>query len=325
MMRHQFDVARQSWQAGDWADARTGAQAALAAAVASRDAHLEAGASLLLAQVLTLQSNFAWARRFGARARDLFDREGDPAGLADAMLSLSFVDSALGHENLAVRAAEDAAAGANGMARRGAAGLNYRGVAAFWSGRHGDARGMLEAACELALDDAGSRAAIFHPLSNAVFSEVLRCAHMRMQGHRVDLSELALLVTKLRALVKAGFTGSLIGGSADPGLFLLEFASCFLASRTGHEARADECYLACLQRAVRLPESSWLQSLLWWARLERTLAAGEAEEAAVSAARLVAVAEGGEHAPMKGLARSLASETQVYLARAPSACATWFA
>lgn len=322
---HQLDKARQAWRAGDWMDARAGAQTALSAAVASRDAHLEAGASLLLAQVLTLQSSYAWARRFGSRARDLFARECDPGGLSDAILSLSFVDSALGHEAVAMRAAEDAAAGAHGMARRGAAGLNYRGVAALWSGHHRSARGMLEAACELAPEEAGSRAAVFHPLANAVFSEVLRCAQMRMQGHRVDLSELALLLERQRLLVQEGATGSLTGISADPGLFLLEFASCFLASRTGQSDRADQYYLACLQLAARLPKSSWMQGLLWWARLERTLAAGEAQEAAASAARLVAVAEGGEHEPMKALAGRLASEAQHYLARAPSEHATWFA
>jgi hypothetical protein len=325
LMRHQLEVARQSWRAGNWAAARAGAQNALSAAVAARDPHLEARASLLLAQVLALQSSFGWARRFAARARDLFDRERDPLGLSDATLSLSFVDSALGHEELAVRAAADAAAGAKGMTRRGAAGLNYRGVAALWTGEFGNARSMLATACELAPDEARARGAVFQPLANAVFGEVLRSAEMRAQGHRVDLSELARQLGRLRALVEQGTPGALVDSSADPGLFLLEFTSCFLASRTGQAAEADMHYLGCLQRATRLPESSWMQALLWWARLERTLAAGEAAETAVSAARLVAVAEAGEHAPMKALARRLAAEAKDYLDEAPSECATWFA
>jgi hypothetical protein len=324
LMRHQLDTARQSWMRGDWMDARDGAQKVLAAAVACRDPHLEGSASLLLAQVLTLQSRFGWARRFGERARELFASESDPRGLSESMLSLSYVDSALGQEELAIRGAEAVMAGADGIARRGAAGLNYRAVAASWSGQHGTARGMLDGACELAPDEAGCRSAVFHPLANAIFTEVLRCARMRMAGHRVDLSELARLLAREWELVKAGATGSLAEISADPGLFLLEFASCFLATRIGDAARADQHYLGCLERASRLPPTSWMHALLWWARLERTLAAGETKEIAASAARLVAAAGAGEHEPLKALARSLAAEAREYLARAQREPASWF-
>ncbi|WP_460894892.1 hypothetical protein [Ramlibacter monticola] len=324
-MRHQLETARRSWRAGDWMEARTGAQEVLSAAVVARNAHLEAGASLLLSQVLALQSSFAWGHRFARRARELFTREQDPDGLSDAMLTLSYLDSALGNENLAVRAAEDAAAGAHGIARRPAAGLNYRGVAAAWGGQYCSAHGVLDAACELAPEDAGSRAAVFQPLANAGFTEVLRCAEMRMRGHRVDLSALSNLLARQWALVKEGAAGSLVSGSADPGLFLLEFASCFLASRTGDAEGADRHYLGCLRRIPRLPETNWMQALLWWARLERTLSAGEVLETTVSAARLVGAAEAGEHVPMKTLARRLAAEAQANLATAPSEYATWFA
>ena len=324
LMRHQLETARQSWMRGEWMDARDGAQKALTAAVACRDPHLEGRASLLLAQVLTLQSRFGWARRFGERARHLFENESDPRGLSEAMLSLSYVDSALGQEDLAVRGAEAVVAGTDGIARRGAAGLNYRGVAASWGGQYGTARGMLDAACELAPDEAGCRSAVFHPLANAIFTEVLRCARMRMAGHRVDLSELARLVAREWELVKAGATGSLAEISADPGLFLLEFASCFLATRTGDAARADQHYLGCLERAARLPPTSWMHALVWWARLERSLAAGDAKEIGVSAARLASAARASEHAPLKALARSLAAEAREYLARAPREAVSWF-
>jgi len=141
----------------------------------------------------------------------------------------------------------------------------------------------------------------------------------------VDLSALSNLLARQWALVKDGAAGSLVGGSADPGLFLLEFASCFLASRTGDAEGADRHYLGCLRRIPRLPETNWMQALLWWARLERTLSAGEVLETTVSAARLVGAAEAGEHVPMKALARRLAAEAQASLATAPSEYATWFA
>jgi hypothetical protein len=325
LVRHQLDGARDAWLAGDWKAARAGAQNALSGAVAARDAQLHAGASLLLAQVLSLQSSFAWARRFGTRARDLFAGEQQPNGVADAMLCLSYIDSALGHEELAVCAADAAIAGGEGSTRRSAAGLNYRGVAAIWSGEYREARALLATACQLAPQEAGSPSAVFQPQANAVFNEVLRCARMRMEGHRVDLSELQLLLERQWALVKAGTTGSLISTSVDPGLFLLDFASCFLASRCGQDAAADRHYLACLQRAARLPQTSWMQALVLWARLERTLAAGDAEQVASTAAGLVAVADAGEHAPMRAFARRLAAEARRYLDRAPSAHATWFA
>lgn len=324
LMRHQLDAARHSWMRGDWRQARAGAQKTLAAAVAGREPHVEAGASLLLAQVLTLQSRYAWARRFGTRARDLFAGEHDPRGLSESMLSLSYLDSAIGQHDVAIREAEAVVAGAHGIARRTAAGLNYRGVAASWGGDHVTARRLFDTACELAPDEAGCRSAVFHPLANAIFTEVLRCARMRMQGHRVDLSGLARLLERQWDLVRAGATGSLAEVSADPGLFLLEFASCFLATRTGDAARADQHYLGCLQRAARLPPDSWMHALVWWARLERTLAAGEAPEIARSAAQLVGLAERSEHVPLKALARSLAAEAKEHLARAPSEYATWF-
>lgn len=312
-IRHELGVARDSWSAGNWLDTGERAKKTLAAAVTARDSHSEAQACLLLAGVLTVESRFAWARKFATRAQALFSSHDDATGWADSTLALSYVDGALGDDLLAARAAEEALAGANQLHRRGAAGLNYRGVAAFWAGDYGTARGVLDAACQLTREETGSSASVFHPLSNAVFTEVLRCAHGSMARHRVDFSELARLLCEQDKLLKAGATGSLIGFSADPGLLLYEFASCFAASRTGDAALADRHYLACLQRAARLPGSSWMWALVWWARLERTMAAGTAKEAAASVQRLLETAAAGEHVPMKRLAGRLAAELSASL------------
>jgi hypothetical protein len=324
-MRHQLEVARAAWSAGDWLDAGERAKRTLAAAVASRDSHLEAEACALLAGVLTLESRFSWARSFATRARGLFEKHHDGAGMAASLLALSYVESAIGNDELSVRAAEDTIAGVDGVQRRGAAGLNYRGVAAFWAGDFGTARGVLDAACQLTREETGSGAAVFHPLANAIFTEVLRCAQMRMQGHRVDFSELLRLLADQERLVKAGATATLTGISAEPGLLLYDFASCFAASRTGDAARADRHYLSCLRRASRLPEGAWMRGLAWWARLERTTAAGEVQETNASVRRLMEAAGAGEHVPMKNLAARLAAEALASVQRAASPEATWFA
>ncbi|HET8746574.1 MAG TPA: hypothetical protein VFM98_13285 [Ramlibacter sp.] len=309
-IRHELHAARDAWSAGDWLGTGERAKKTLAAAVTARDSHGEAQACLLLASVLSLESRFAWARTFATRAQALFAKHHDATGFTDSMLALSYVDGALGDDVLSAQAAEQALAGAGRVPARGAAGLNYRGVAACWAGDYGTARGVLDAACHLAREETGSQAAAFHPLSNAVFTEVLRCATGRMARHRVDFSELGRLLYEQEQMLRAGAIGTLTGGSPDPALLLYEFASCFAASRTGDAGLADRHYLACLERAARLPGTSWMWSLVWWARLERTLAAGTVHDAAASVQRLVATAAAGEHAPMKKLAARLAAEAQ---------------
>ena len=204
--------------------------------------------------------------------------------------------------------ASGAASGIGGIERRGTAGLNYYGVASFWMRKYGTARGVLDAACQFAVEETGTAAATFQPLTKACFSEVLRATDSQMEGHRFDASDLERRVTQARDLARAGVTGNLLKGSADAGMFLLEFESCFLASRTGRSAEADAHYLGCLERASKLPRSSWMWALVWWARLERAKAAGELREAAVSANAMVAMAQTSEHVPLKALADVLRAD-----------------
>lgn len=316
-------MATSAWRAGQWRPVGEHAKRALAGAVACRDRHHEARASLLLAQVLTLESRFQWAHRFASRARQLFAEDHDTAALFDSSLALSYVESALGRQEQAMRIAADAITGA-GLSSRGAAGLNYRGIAAFWNSDYGTARRVLRAACELAPEHAGGRAGLFQPLTNAVCNEVLRCAHARIAGHRTDLSELEALVARAWELVNDGAIGSVATSFTGAGLLLLEFASCFLATRSGETEKADRHYLACLTRAAQLPAGSWMHGLVWWARLERTLATGDASQVHASLEGLTRAAAAGEHAPMKQLAERLCAEAQSHLARLPSPAATWF-
>jgi hypothetical protein len=165
---------------------------------------------------------------------------------------------------------------------------------------------------------------VFQPLVNAAFAEVLHCAQRRMQGHRIDLSQLESLLASAWERVRAGAPASVLDVSADAGRFLLDFASCYAACLAGDTARADFHYLASLQRALKLPESSWMRALLWWARLERSMLARDAQEIATCARALVSVAHAGEHKPMARLAARLDAEARRHLSTLASQHATWF-
>jgi hypothetical protein len=321
--REELSAAQAGWLAGRWRPARDAAKRILAEVSAAGQPQLHAQACLLVAQALSLESQYALAARFAARARQLFAQQQDAGGQAESVLLVSAIESALGHDREAVEAAELATAGVHGLQRRAAAGLNYRGVAALWRNDYATARGVLDTACGLAPEEAGRSASAFHPLVNAIFAEALRNADLRMQGQPAQLAELEMLVAHAWALVKTGDTRCLVDISPTPGLFLLSFATCFLASRSGEADRADRYYLKCLEHAAGLPQASWMHALVWWARLERTTAAREVQEAGVSAQRMLVVALDSEHVPLKSLARRLGADAQNYLGAAASPYATF--
>ena len=140
---------------------------------------MEASASLLLAQVFMLESRFEWAQRFAKRAKLLFQQISEPVQAVESLLSLSYSQSALGHDDLAIRTASDAVRDSQRVQHLSAAALNYVGVVSFWRRDYGTARGVLDAACQFAPQYG---VASFQPLVNGAFTELLRCANLRMQG-----------------------------------------------------------------------------------------------------------------------------------------------
>ncbi len=324
LIQIELAAARQAWFEGDWQETRHCAQRALAAAAAQHDRGQEASASLLLVQALTLESHFDWARRFAQNAQQLFRAAGDEAGALEALLALSHAESALGRDEEALRAASEAVSGSRHLPLLHAAALNAVGVASLWAGDYGTARGALDAACEMARKPAGPRDASFQPLVNAAFAEALRGVDQRLRGHAVDVAELEGLLARGRQLKAVGATAGLVQGTPAAGLMLLEFAGFQGAHLVGDTARADGHYLACLGRAARLPEASWMRSLVWWARLERAMAARNPDEVLESAQALAHVSQAGEHEPMKQLALRLCAHAQEWLRNAPSFSATWF-
>ena len=323
-MREEMSAAQAGWAAGHWRPARESAKRILAESFSRREPDLHAQACLLLAQTLTLESKFALAAQFASRSRRYFAQQQEPQGLSESMLLTSYIESALGHDREAVAAAQGVAAGVQAMRKRPAAGLNYEAIAAIWRAEYGVAGQVLEAACQLAPQETGGSASAFHPLVNAILAEVFRCAELRMQGRVADFAPAEALVAQAWGLWRGGEWAGLASVSALPAAFLLSFATCFLASRARQSARADRYYLRCLQYASCLPPSSWMQSLLWWARLERTMAAHDLQEAAVSAQRMLLTALEGEHLPMRKLARQLAAEAHAHLGAEPSPHTTLF-
>jgi hypothetical protein len=200
--------------------------------------------------------------------------------------------------------------------RRPTAALDCMGLAALWSGEYGRARGLFDEARRHAAQEPGEHPSGFQPLAHGMLAEVLQCMELQARGERPDFADLDVLVEEGWRLVKSAEAAPLAGGCDGPGVFLLEFASCFLTSRASRLADANEHYVGCLEQAARLPSTSWMHALVWWARLERTLAAGATGEAALSVASMVAAADAGEHVPMKELAHLLGSRANRHLDRA---------
>lgn len=321
---HELAAARRAWSAGDWHETRHRAQKALAAGATARDHSMEASAALLLAHALALESQFDWASRFAQRAQRLFHELGDTAWELEALLALSHAESALGRDEQALRAASEAVAGSRQMPLLCAAALNCVGVASLWTGDYGTARGVLDEACRLAQGQPGQPDGSFQPLVNAGFTEVLRCAVQRMRGQPVDVADLAGLLARAQQLKAAGAALSLVQAAPAAGLLLLEFESFYAAHLAGDSALADGHYLASLGLAARLPEGCWMRALVWWARLERAMAARNVEEALESAQAMVHASQRGEHEHMKRLASRLHLHAQGWLDEAPSFSATWF-
>jgi len=309
LVRHELARAREAWSAAHWIGARHCAQRAMVGASEARDRHVEASAALLLAQVLTLESRFDWAQRFANRANLLFQELSEPVEGSEALLSLSYAQSALGQDEVALEAASNVVSHARHAPHLSAAGLNYVGVVSFWRREYGMARDVLDAACESAPGQSKHRSAAFQPLVNAAFTELLRCADLRMQGRRADVSDLVKLVAKARELQKRDATESLSHAASSAGLFLLDFESFYVAHLARDASRADSHYLSCLERSSRLPESSWMQGLVRWAQLERALVSADASQVAVSALALVSSYQGSEHMHMKNLAWRLCTHS----------------
>ena len=318
-------AAHQAWADGHWSDARLRAQKALATAAAHHDQRREASASLLLARALALESQFDWSRRFAQAALQLSRESGDEAGALEALLAVSRVESALGHDEEALRAAAEAVSGSRHLPLLHAAALDAVGVASLWAGDHGTARGALDAACEIARKQAGTRDASFQPLVDAAFAEALRGVDQRLQGRPVDASELESLLARARQLKAIGATAGLVQSVPRAALLLLlAFAEFQGAHLAGDAAGDDGHYLACLACASRLPAGSWMQSLAWWARLERAMVGRNPEEVLESAQALSHVSAMAAHEPMKRLAERVCAHAHEWLRDAPSFSATWF-
>lgn len=275
--------------------------AVLEHAQSKRDPHLEARASLLLAQGFQLGSRLRLAADYGARAADLFHARSDAEGLADALSLRSYCASAFGRHDeallLATRGIEVRAAQKG--PQPDAMGLNYFGVASLWAGDLASARGVLDAAALYAVEE-GCAAAAFQPVVNAACAEVLRL----MREGEQDTGQLAALLGWARQLLRRGARGS-SRGSADIVMLLLSFCDFMLAQRRGEAERAAMLHLDCIQRAARLPRRSWLHAFAWWARYERSKSAGDTAGALRSTRAMAAAAREGEHATLAALADDL--------------------
>ena len=299
-------AARQALSVGETRKGRRMARQVLAGGVAAGDVAMQAQAALVLSQAYVLASRFQLAHEMSGRAHKLFQQAANRAGLAEALAIHSYCASALGFNGPALQAACDSmslqtdAASALAQAR----GLNYMGLAASWSKDFTTARNALEASIWFARQGSEPGTA-FQPLINLCFNEVLEIVERERLRQSADLAQLERLVGQARVMADSGQVGGFDEATRDIGLLLLDFGACFIASRRGRTKEADASYLACLEKASRFPRTSWVQAVLWWARVERAVCNGDIEASISSLHAMGEVARAGEHAQLQALARTL--------------------
>lgn len=300
-------AAREALSGGATRKGRRMARQLLAGSVAAADVAMEAEAALVLSRAHVLDSRFQLAHAMSSRAHKLFQSTSNTPGVSEALAIHSYSASALGFDGPALQAACDSmtmqAEGTPPLAQ--ARGLNYMGLAALWMRDFATARSALEASIWFSRQ-AGVPAAAFQPLVNLCFNEVLQVVEReRLRQQPADLAELERLVARARVMADSGQCASFQQGTLDIGLLLLDFATCFVASRRGRTEEADASYLACLEKATRFPRTNWIQAVLWWARVERAVCYGDIESSVRSLHAMAETARIGEHAQLQALAATL--------------------
>jgi len=300
-------AAKEALCAGVTRKGRRMARQLLAGSVSASDEAMEAEAALVLSQAHVLDSRFRLAHEMSSRAHRLFQRTGNTPGIAEALAIHSYSASALGFDGPALQAACDSmtmrAEGTSPLAQ--ARGLNYMGLAASWTRDFATARNALEASIWFARQS-GVAGAAFQPLMNLCFNEVLQIVEReRLRQGPADLAELEQLVAQARVMADSGQCSSFHQATLDIGLLVLDFCACFVASRRGRTAEADAAYLACLEKALRFPRTSWVQAVLWWARVERAVCYGDIEASVRSLHAMAESARVGEHMQLQTLAATL--------------------
>lgn len=299
-------AAKDALSTGETRMGRRMARQVLAGSVRAADLAMEAEAALVLCQAHVLESRFRLAHEMSARAHKLFQQAGNTPGIAEALAIHSYSASALGFDGPALQAACDSMAmqsdGTSDLAK--ARGLNYMGVAASWTRDFPTARNALEASIWFSRQ-AGDSGAAFQPLINLCFTEVLHIVERERLRQPADLAELERQVAHARVMADSGQCSGFHRATLDIGLLLLDFGDCFIASRRGRTEGADAAYLACLEKASRFPRTSWVQAVLWWARVERAVCYGDIEASVRSLHAMGKVAEAAEHAQLQALAKVL--------------------
>jgi hypothetical protein len=320
LTRQYLASAHESLAIGQTRRGRRMARQALATSLGARDVSLAAEAALVLSHAHVLDSRLGLAHDMSSRACLLFGQASNPVGQAEALAVHSYSASALGFDSQALQSACDSMS-LRTDARSSLAqyrGLNYLGLASCWSGDFGTARGALEASIWFArqADDAATS---FQPLVNLCFTEVLQVVECERNGQDIaDMSELVRLVALARAMAQDGQCAGFHKPTLDIGLLLLDFCSCFVASRWGRTEEADAFYLECLQRAAGFPRNSWVHAMLWWARVERSVAYGDIDTSIASLHAMGEFARAGDHAQLHALSLTLAATLRAPLNQADS-------
>lgn len=319
VLNRQFTLlARDALARGDLPLGRRLAREAIERSRVIDDLPHEADGLLLLGRTHVLDSELRLALDCASDATALFERLGDPGGRAAALSIVSYAGSSLG--------LPPAASGAGDLQgtlaehrldeRLQTLGYNYLGISAFWSRDYDGAARYLGTASDHARAS-GDQGNGIQPLVNRCFLEVLKSAdHERTWLAPPDPAPLVLAVRQAQGLVAVSPSPSRERPTADIGLFLLEFASCYAALRRHDTEQAERHYNACLGRIHRMSPRTWLQAVAWWAKAEVSRYHGKTRDALQAAYAMEKAARASEHLRLENIARSLRFELHAANAQA---------
>lgn len=296
-----LDRAHMHLATGHGTSAHRCAHAALVEARRRVDGYQEARALLALARAAVVESRLHHASTLALRVAASFERHGDVAGCAQALMVASYASAMLGRDGAAVTAAERCAGILAGSSpAQEAEALNYRGVAAFWSGDPATAARVLDVAAWWA-GDATRADSPYQPLVNRAFAEVLVKFAPGRNGADADL--LLRQVRQLDALHDERRTQTL-------GLTSVHLARCielavraFAALAGGDDGRVLQLLGALDRATVSVDAHSWLHALPWWVRTVRAARQRSTDAACHAALQMEAAATRGENLALAQIAR----------------------
>lgn len=305
-----LDEARVKLRGGDAVACQALAKSVMVAARERQDLHLEARALLCLANGDRMASRFRRANQSSQRAATLFQLVGDVSGESEALTTLSYTYSVLGHSEEAVETALLSLRLSELLPPGPALALsyNYLGVA-YANGRSCDKADEAFTTAIQILERKGLCSEAVLPWLNQCNMEVVRLFYERYYtGQLPDLDRLQALREVRQPPADAVKSAGILQGayvvSQTLWLLLAGIESCWRGQLEAAESDVEMCAVW----AARYPWNTSLALLECWLRAEISWARKDWKSAEQRIRKMLEMAVETEHEPMVAIGHLFASQ-----------------